>query len=77
MISAVLIWEGCGNYAGVILGTTQGIIIPEFKKFTKSFGTDRYTLIEQSGNYAHWQVALKIIALAQMHVVRKTGFSSD
>ena len=26
MISTVLIWENCGNYAGIILGTMQGII---------------------------------------------------
>ena len=27
MISTVLIWEGCGNYTGIIVSTMQGFII--------------------------------------------------
>ena len=27
MIRVVLIWESCGNYAGTIVSTMQGIII--------------------------------------------------
>ena len=61
IISAVLIWEGYSNYAGIILGSMQGIVLPPFVNtkpadninFSKTIGIDRYTLIEQSGNYAH------------------------
>ena len=32
---------------------------PATKSYQRSVETDRYTLIEQSGNYPNWQVALK------------------
>ena len=63
MISAILICNYCGYYAGIIPGTTQETIIPAVlpaffvnteptnKTFQNSFGTDRYTLIERSGDY--------------------------
>ena len=57
MISAVLICKDCGYYPGIISGTMQETIIlvfvntePANKTFQNFVGTDRYTLIEQSGN---------------------------
>ena len=56
----MLICKGCGFYGRIIPGTMQGIIIlavlpaffaniePENKTFKTLWGTDRYTLIEQS-----------------------------
>ena len=60
----VLIWEGCSNYAGNNLDSMQVyvITIQVTQAFSKSTGIesgiDRYTLIEQSDNYAHWQALL-------------------
>ena len=63
MISMVLIGKDCGHYAGIIPGTMQETIIPAVlpavfvntepanKTFQNSVETDRYTLIEQSGDY--------------------------
>ena len=62
MISTVLIWEGCGNYTGIIVSTMQGIIVASVLLAflnTEHVGTDRYTVIERSGDYSNWQMVLK------------------
>ena len=61
MISAVLICKDCGYYARIVPGMMQEPIIlavspvntePANKTFQNSIGTDRYSLIEQSGDYS-------------------------
>ena len=70
MISVVLILEGCGDHAGIIVSTMQGTCSsfasnfvntkPATKSFQRSVETDRYTLIEQSGNDPNWQIAVSL-----------------
>ena len=72
MISTVLICKDCSFYAGIILGTMQGITILAHYFFVNTEPANKTllkqviiaTLIEQSYYF-------------EMHVVRKVGLSSD
>ena len=48
-------------------------------ELSKSIETDQHTVIEQSGKYANWQVALKFNALNhnEIHVLKEIGLSLD
>ena len=77
MIYVMLILKSYSNYAGLMLDTIQVIINlavmlafckckTSKKDVQKSAGTDFYALIEQSGNYASWQVVLKFMQCFQL-----------
>ena len=71
--------NNAGNYIPAVL--LASFVNTKFKpannyiRLQNFIGSDRYTLIEQSGTYANWQVALKFNALNcfEMHVVRESA----
>ena len=57
----------------IILAVFRHFCEHKTAKIAKTVGTDQYSLIEQSGDNANWQVVLTFSALNyfEMHIVRE------